>query len=249
MTSSPSARRPRPMAAERSAANTINFSRRESKWGETSWWGRMPFFFSSRGRHTRWTGDWSSDVCSSDLRHQTVRGDRAGRHGLAPKHAEGQRKDLVPIAVQVERHRADHDAAPVGRIDLLPVVHAAVDGAIEPVAHDGGVGRSPRRLECVLHRERGRVVHRPDEELDGWARGQELPEQRAHLRRVAVRVERGDAHAGAVAPEPLLDAPRPLRYAIPVRGQRADEHALDDLTAPGPRGEPPEGVPGDATRL
>src|SRR6266487_6910248 len=27
------------------------------------WW----FFFSSRRRHTRWTGDWSSDVCSSDL--------------------------------------------------------------------------------------------------------------------------------------------------------------------------------------
>src|SRR6266487_1099496 len=27
----------------------------------------MVFFFSSRRRHTRWTGDWSSDVCSSDL--------------------------------------------------------------------------------------------------------------------------------------------------------------------------------------
>src|SRR5690348_1688782 len=25
------------------------------------------FFFSSRRRHTRWTGDWSSDVCSPDL--------------------------------------------------------------------------------------------------------------------------------------------------------------------------------------
>src|SRR5438876_3587470 len=25
------------------------------------------FFFSSRRRHTRWTGDWSSDVCSYDL--------------------------------------------------------------------------------------------------------------------------------------------------------------------------------------
>src|SRR5690348_18163173 len=25
------------------------------------------FFFSSRRRHTRWTGDWSLDVCSSDL--------------------------------------------------------------------------------------------------------------------------------------------------------------------------------------
>src|SRR5690348_17568213 len=28
---------------------------------------RQTFFFSSRRRHTRWTGDWSSDVCSSDL--------------------------------------------------------------------------------------------------------------------------------------------------------------------------------------
>src|SRR5690348_18506568 len=28
------------------------------------------FFFSSRRRHTRWTGDWSSDVCSSDLRNR-----------------------------------------------------------------------------------------------------------------------------------------------------------------------------------
>src|SRR5690348_18172939 len=25
------------------------------------------FFFSSRRRHTRWTGAWSSHVCSSDL--------------------------------------------------------------------------------------------------------------------------------------------------------------------------------------
>src|SRR2546426_10662345 len=27
------------------------------------------FFFSSRRRHTRLQGDWSSDVCSSDLGH------------------------------------------------------------------------------------------------------------------------------------------------------------------------------------
>src|SRR6202451_4811838 len=27
----------------------------------------MLFFFSSRRRHTRYSGDWSSDVCSSDL--------------------------------------------------------------------------------------------------------------------------------------------------------------------------------------
>src|SRR5207253_4417557 len=29
---------------------------------------RFFFFFSSRRRHTRWPRDWSSDVCSSDLR-------------------------------------------------------------------------------------------------------------------------------------------------------------------------------------
>src|SRR5690606_40748159 len=27
----------------------------------------LPFFFSSRRRHTRFSRDWSSDVCSSDL--------------------------------------------------------------------------------------------------------------------------------------------------------------------------------------
>src|SRR5256885_845815 len=30
-------------------------------------WYRYAFFFSSRRRHTRLQGDWSSDVCSSDL--------------------------------------------------------------------------------------------------------------------------------------------------------------------------------------
>src|SRR6266581_2379938 len=40
--------------------------------GEAAWPGadlrlRVQFFFSSRRRHTNWTGDWSSDVCSSDL--------------------------------------------------------------------------------------------------------------------------------------------------------------------------------------
>src|SRR5437763_12323462 len=29
--------------------------------------GAFYFFFSSRGRHTIYIGDWSSDVCSSDL--------------------------------------------------------------------------------------------------------------------------------------------------------------------------------------
>src|SRR3989454_7917243 len=31
------------------------------------------FFFSSRRRHTRLQGDWSSDVCSSDLNDDAIR--------------------------------------------------------------------------------------------------------------------------------------------------------------------------------
>src|SRR3712207_8976063 len=31
------------------------------------------FFFSSRRRHTRYWRDWSSDVCSSDLRYPSMK--------------------------------------------------------------------------------------------------------------------------------------------------------------------------------
>src|SRR5690606_40676704 len=35
------------------------------------------FFFSSRRRHTRFSRDWSSDVCSSDLRRDGAAADTA----------------------------------------------------------------------------------------------------------------------------------------------------------------------------
>src|SRR5690348_17590894 len=43
------------------------------------------FFFSSRRRHTRWTGDWSSDVCSSDL--VLARVERADEEQVRTLHA------------------------------------------------------------------------------------------------------------------------------------------------------------------
>src|SRR5207248_7738404 len=43
------------------------------------------FFFSSRRRHTRSYGDWSSDVCSSDL----VRGNSNGCAGAAARRRRG----------------------------------------------------------------------------------------------------------------------------------------------------------------
>src|SRR5690348_17715680 len=42
------------------------------------------FFFSSRRRHTRWTGDWSSDVCSSDLRVQIIEAQTRATEPLPP---------------------------------------------------------------------------------------------------------------------------------------------------------------------
>src|SRR5436305_15262179 len=62
------------------------------------------FFFSSRRRHTRCGRDWSSDVCSSDLRRDLVVRERPVR---SPEtHGERQRLAALPClrpGVQVER--------------------------------------------------------------------------------------------------------------------------------------------------
>src|SRR6266446_10049130 len=70
------------------------------------------FFFSSRRRHTRLQGDWSSDVCSSDLRVAALRaglpvtssGETVNRFcssGLMAISIAAQRVivDRVPVAV------------------------------------------------------------------------------------------------------------------------------------------------------
>src|SRR5690606_40080009 len=43
------------------------------------------FFFSSRRRHTRFSRDWSSDVCSSDLAPVLAGIERARDRGIAVK--------------------------------------------------------------------------------------------------------------------------------------------------------------------
>src|SRR3712207_9528640 len=50
------------------------------------------FFFSSRRRHTRYWRDWSSDVCSSDLRRLAkLRLGIAALHYRRARHAIGKR--------------------------------------------------------------------------------------------------------------------------------------------------------------
>src|SRR5438094_2986179 len=61
------------------------------------------FFFSSRRRHTRSYGDWSSDVCSSDLEAADRRWDPRGRGALREGGPEPVLRDArgggaVPVA-------------------------------------------------------------------------------------------------------------------------------------------------------
>src|SRR5256885_2665511 len=52
----------------------------------TEWRGVcVVFFFSSRRRHTRLQGDWSSDVCSSDLTDEGVLGRTLNAVSVAEK--------------------------------------------------------------------------------------------------------------------------------------------------------------------
>src|SRR5256885_4127385 len=71
------------------------------------------FFFSSRRRHTRLQGDWSSDVCSSDLYH----GDRTGEPGqegglLQRGVATADHRDVLVAEEETVTRRAPGDAVP-----------------------------------------------------------------------------------------------------------------------------------------
>src|SRR5256885_13136700 len=61
------------------------------------------FFFSSRRRHTRLQGDWSSDVCSSDLDEH-----RRGGEGRVGYRAEAHGEHVV--GPHSPAHEPDGDA-------------------------------------------------------------------------------------------------------------------------------------------
>src|SRR5256885_5588273 len=73
------------------------------------------FFFSSRRRHTRLQGDWSSDVCSSDLRSQWLHADL---EQLAPC------LELAPEKVRL--HLSGVGGAFGAREDLSMQIHACM---------------------------------------------------------------------------------------------------------------------------
>src|SRR5690606_40520285 len=62
------------------------------------------FFFSSRRRHTRFSRDWSSDVCSSDLA-RAARPALLGREVVVRDHEEAQ---VVPLEQRGQLRGAEH---------------------------------------------------------------------------------------------------------------------------------------------
>src|SRR5690606_41044855 len=67
------------------------------------------FFFSSRRRHTRFSRDWSSDVCSSDLLHNL-----AGKSEYAAKEAE-------LMALLKKWQKETHDTVTLTAAQILPM--------------------------------------------------------------------------------------------------------------------------------
>src|SRR5207248_8692623 len=96
----------------------------------------------SRRRHTRSYGDWSSDVCSSDLRHVRLMLAPIGAAGarLGNKHPEetvaffapkGGGEDTINFQLRVRSQRWDLAALPAARLKAPSVIAALQLLAIE----------------------------------------------------------------------------------------------------------------------
>src|SRR5690606_41006011 len=86
------------------------------------------FFFSSRRRHTRFSRDWSSDVCSSDL-------NRIALHGF----------ELVVLTAQRQAHGAAR------QIEQPPIDAYA---RLTHLIHRGGIEIIPEQLARLRSEER-----------------------------------------------------------------------------------------------
>src|SRR5438093_7742255 len=92
---------------------------------------RCCFFFSSRRRHTRLVSDWSSDVCSSDLRPLEALHQRLVAAGDDADHEVGRRAERGGAFGGVEHSQPpggpgpDVDEAEIGRASWRERVESA----------------------------------------------------------------------------------------------------------------------------
>src|SRR5207248_7464173 len=106
------------------------------------------FFFSSRRRHTRSYGDWSSDGCSSDL----------------ATHVAGRAAAEVQAPV-----RTDHDVVLLVELVREPGEdHAAAGGAVACEPHRVEPRSEERRVGKECREPRGRCEWRERKGDEGW---------------------------------------------------------------------------------
>src|SRR5690625_249249 len=103
------------------------------------------FVFSSRRRHTRWPRDWSSDVCSSDLRVQL--------HGLESvaylrlRALENAHRDLTAVRSVWGKQRGYHSLRSAKRSIAAGDSNARVQDSVlrkeNPSRFAGGFSKTP----------------------------------------------------------------------------------------------------------
>src|SRR5207253_5711666 len=92
------------------------------------------FFFSSRRRHTRWPRDWSSDVCSSDLRTEQALADALEDHALVliPANNATQIRRALELTDRWHVNGALYGGQKIGRASCRErVLLKEVEGAIK----------------------------------------------------------------------------------------------------------------------
>src|SRR5437764_12976784 len=79
----------------------------------------MLFFFSSRRRHTRYIGDWSSDVCSSDLAEAAPFGGSVWTlENPISEEMKAMRPSLLPGLLAAARRNLDRGADSVRLFEI-----------------------------------------------------------------------------------------------------------------------------------
>src|SRR5256885_9189592 len=77
-------------------------------------------FFSSRRRHTMLQGDWSSDVCSSDLAATCFRAPRGACEWVRPREGRARDPDRPPAGGGLDGHAARSDRRLHGQRRRVP---------------------------------------------------------------------------------------------------------------------------------
>src|SRR5437867_776791 len=177
------------------------------------------FFFSSRRRHTRSYGDWSSDVCSSDLEPAKARRAEA-RRGLIDRAidlAKARHRRLITHRNVPEDEGDDDEPAPIDEVEPPLVERQEVTQAKEDPGNCGGqdqeqVQRAPSWPLTALHQPTREQCE------DGGDRGCHAAEYEGVAQRVAVRS----------AQHVLEVLARDLEVVGEAKGQRAHHEAPVD---------------------